>query len=108
MSSPMPPIATPAPAFDQAPQEEQRDCPVCMGAGQIPASMGREEILQAIDANMPNLNEPERGEMMSPAPTVAPTHPHLKDISPEARPEVNRLGARAKARMNGPKTYGMG
>lgn len=104
MSSPMPPLAAPAPALDQAPQEEQRDCPVCMGAGSIPASMGREEILQALDANM---QSPDVGEM-SPAPTAAPTHPHLKDIGPEARPEVDRLGARAKARMNGPKTYGMG
>jgi hypothetical protein len=80
-----PPSAPPAPSGTPAPngQGETRVCPVCTGGGEIPATMSKGEMVQAIDGAMPNPEDPERGE-------------------------IERLSARATERMRSGNNYGVG
>lgn len=79
-------------------EEEQRACPVCQGGGSIPASMSRDEILQAVDQNMPTADNPELGEMYA---AEKPANPFSRtpEMNQDQRTEVDRLNAHAKGRM---------
>lgn len=91
-----PGLPPPAPAGDT---EESRECPVCH-EGQIPAGMGRDEMIQAINEGMPTPEQPEKGEPHSPMGRGEP-------LTPDQQTEVSRQGQRVQNRMRGPRTFGM-
>ena len=97
MSSTYTPPTTANETQTEQPQEEMRDCPVCSGIGQIPASMGRDEMIDAINQNMPNAEEPERGE--SQEQTTTPLNTRFPELSDDQRSEVNRLKGHATEYM---------
>jgi hypothetical protein len=111
MGSYAPPVqGTPPPTPDadqgtEGTEQEMRDCPVCLGAGQIPASMGKDEIIASLDQNMPSPQNPEAGEQgqaqQGAAPSSPPpfTRPGQQPMTDEQVAETNRLSDRARSRM---------
>lgn len=82
-------------------QGDSRACPVCMGTGEVPSEMGRDEMLQALDQNMPNPENPEQGEIEQNAPSQPFTHLRRDPLNPDQQAEVGRLVTRARGRMSG-------
>jgi hypothetical protein len=99
----LPPAATGHQPGTPAPdgQGESRACPVCMGSGEVPASMGRDEMLQALDSNMSNPENPESGELSQDSTSQPFAHLRKDPLSPDQQAEVSRLGTRARGRMSG-------
>jgi hypothetical protein len=101
MATPAPPFGGSAPPPDTSalpsPQQDTQPCPVCQGAGEVPASMGRDEMLQALDQNMPEPMEPGNSAPQAPPPFSLPGRQPMTD---DQNAEVSRLGAHAKDHMS--------
>lgn len=100
MSSSFSSNPTPSPMSvspEPTPQPETKDCPICMGAGQVPITMSKEEMIESLNQQ----GEPSTDQLGQDTGAIQAPRPGQEPLDDSQVAEVNRLSTRARDRMSG-------